>query len=66
MRTCTRNQYFIFTTPKGLALNHKVQENAVLREIAMLGYGTLVAKFCAENPTCPAELVRVRIISGCV
>lgn len=25
----------------------------------MLGYGTMVAKFCAENPTCSAELVRV-------
>ncbi|KAG7217480.1 hypothetical protein INR49_021405 [Caranx melampygus] len=43
---------------EGLAMNHKIQENAVLREIAMLGYGTLVAKFCAENPACPAELVR--------
>ncbi|KAI9519342.1 Vitellogenin-2 [Dissostichus eleginoides] len=43
---------------EGLAMNAKVQENPILREIAMLGYGTLVAKYCAENPTCPAELVR--------
>ncbi|XP_076582007.1 vitellogenin-2-like isoform X5 [Chaetodon auriga] len=43
---------------EGLAMNHKVQENPVLREIAMLGYGTLVAKYCAENPACPAEFVR--------
>ncbi|XP_042372245.1 vitellogenin-2-like [Plectropomus leopardus] len=43
---------------EGLALNHKIQENPVLREIVMLGYGTLVAKYCAENPTCPAELLR--------
>ncbi|XP_063747534.1 vitellogenin-2-like [Eleginops maclovinus] len=43
---------------EGLALNRKIQENPVLREIVMLGYGTLVAKYCAENPTCPAELVR--------
>uniref|UniRef100_A0A8D3CJ51 Vitellogenin domain-containing protein n=1 Tax=Scophthalmus maximus TaxID=52904 RepID=A0A8D3CJ51_SCOMX len=33
-------------------------KNPVLREIVLLGYGTLVAKYCAENPTCPAELVR--------
>nr|AAZ17416.1 vitellogenin B [Morone americana] len=41
-----------------LAMNNKIQENPVLREIVMLGYGTLVAKFCTENPTCPAELVK--------
>nr|ADZ57173.1 vitellogenin Ab [Morone saxatilis] len=41
-----------------LAMNNKIQENPVLREIVMLGYGTLVAKYCAENPTCPAELVK--------
>ncbi|KAM7387896.1 hypothetical protein PAMP_024107 [Pampus punctatissimus] len=43
---------------EGLAMNHKVKENPILREIVMLGYGTLVAKYCVENPTCPAELVR--------
>ncbi|XP_034085810.1 vitellogenin-2-like [Gymnodraco acuticeps] len=43
---------------EGLAMNAKIQENPILREIAMLGYGTLVAKYCAENPSCPAELVR--------
>ncbi|KAL3047365.1 hypothetical protein OYC64_021558 [Pagothenia borchgrevinki] len=43
---------------EGLAMNAKIQENPILREIAMLGYGTLVAKYCAENPTCPDELVR--------
>ncbi|XP_047442875.1 vitellogenin-2-like [Mugil cephalus] len=43
---------------EGLALNRNIQENPVLREIAMLGYGTLVAKYCAENAACPAELVR--------
>lgn len=65
VRTATHNQFFIFTTPQGLAMNHKIQENPVLREIVMLGYGTLVAKYCAENPTCPAELVRVCIIGAC-
>lgn len=44
-------------------MNQNIQENAVLREIVMLGYGTLVAKFCAENPACPAEFVRVGIFS---
>ncbi|XP_073332773.1 vitellogenin-2-like [Pagrus major] len=43
---------------EGLAMHHKIQSNPVLREIVMLGYGTLVAKYCAENPTCPAELVK--------
>uniref|UniRef100_A0A8D3C373 Phosvitin n=1 Tax=Scophthalmus maximus TaxID=52904 RepID=A0A8D3C373_SCOMX len=43
---------------EGLVMNHNIQENPVLREIVLLGYGTLVAKYCAENPTCPAELVR--------
>ncbi|XP_033936659.1 vitellogenin-2-like [Pseudochaenichthys georgianus] len=43
---------------KDLAMNAKIQDNPILREIAMLGYGTLVAKYCAENPSCPAELVR--------
>lgn len=47
-------------------MHHKIQENPVLREIVMLGYGTLVAKYCAENPTCPAELVKVCITFTCV
>ncbi|XP_063057820.1 vitellogenin-like isoform X3 [Engraulis encrasicolus] len=41
-----------------LALNHKVQAQPVLREIAMLGYGTMIAKYCAAVPTCPAELLK--------
>ncbi|KAL2090118.1 hypothetical protein ACEWY4_014806 [Coilia grayii] len=41
-----------------LALHHKVQANPVLREIAMLGYGTMIAKYCAAVPTCPAELLK--------
>ncbi|XP_063057813.1 vitellogenin-like [Engraulis encrasicolus] len=41
-----------------LALHHKVQEQPVLREITMLGYGTMIAKFCAAVPTCPAELLK--------
>lgn len=38
-----------------------IRENPVLREVVMLGYGTLVAKYCVEYPSCPAELVKVRI-----
>ncbi|XP_076134159.1 vitellogenin-like [Alosa pseudoharengus] len=41
-----------------LALNHKVQANPILREIAMLGYGTMIAKYCAAVPSCPAELLK--------
>ncbi|XP_062411383.1 vitellogenin-like isoform X3 [Sardina pilchardus] len=41
-----------------LALNHKVQAHSVLREIAMLGYGTMIAKYCAAIPSCPAELLK--------
>ncbi|KAM7011967.1 LOW QUALITY PROTEIN: vitellogenin 2 [Tautogolabrus adspersus] len=43
---------------EGLAMEPKILKNPVLREIAMLGYGTLVSKYCTEHPTCPAELVR--------
>ncbi|XP_030640291.1 vitellogenin-like isoform X1 [Chanos chanos] len=41
-----------------LALNHKIKEHPVLREAAMLGYGTMIAKYCAAAPNCPAELLR--------
>ncbi|XP_030640314.1 vitellogenin-like [Chanos chanos] len=41
-----------------LALHHKIKEYPVLREAAMLGYGTMIAKYCAAVPTCPAELLR--------
>lgn len=56
--------YFAPNT-QGLVLNHKIQENPVLLEIVWLGYGTLVAKFCVENPACPAELVRVCVTPLC-
>lgn len=42
-----------------LVFNHKIQENAVLREIAMLGYGSMVFKLCAAHPNCPAEVMKV-------
>ncbi|XP_076007428.1 vitellogenin-2-like [Genypterus blacodes] len=43
---------------EALAFNHKVQANRVLHEIVMLGYGTMIAKYCAESPTCSPELLR--------
>ncbi|XP_064859254.1 vitellogenin-like isoform X3 [Oncorhynchus nerka] len=43
---------------ESLAFNHKIQTHPVLREIAMLGYGTMVSKYCVEYPNCPAELVK--------
>ncbi|XP_053712740.1 vitellogenin-2-like [Synchiropus splendidus] len=43
---------------EALALNNNVKRNPVLREIVMLGYGTLVFKYCAENPACPVDLLR--------
>ncbi|XP_061680337.1 vitellogenin-2-like isoform X2 [Syngnathoides biaculeatus] len=41
-----------------LAESKKVMETPVLNEIAALGYGSLVSKYCTENPTCPVDLVR--------
>ncbi|XP_061635716.1 vitellogenin-2-like isoform X2 [Phyllopteryx taeniolatus] len=41
-----------------LAENQKVMETPVLNEIAALGYGSLVSKYCGENPTCPVDLIR--------
>ncbi|KAJ8408504.1 hypothetical protein AAFF_G00259180 [Aldrovandia affinis] len=41
-----------------LVFNHKIQEKAVLRDIAMLGYGSMVYKFCAAHPSCPAEVMK--------
>ncbi|XP_038855683.1 vitellogenin isoform X2 [Salvelinus namaycush] len=43
---------------ESLALNHKIQTHPVLREITMLGYGTMVSKYCVEYPNCHAELVK--------
>lgn len=39
----------------------KIQKRPVLRDIVMLGYGTLVAKYCIQNASCSAELVLVCI-----
>ena len=44
---------------QSLVFNPKIQENPALREIAMLGYGSMVSKFCAELPSCPADVIKV-------
>ncbi|XP_049442919.1 vitellogenin-1-like isoform X2 [Epinephelus fuscoguttatus] len=41
-----------------LAAKNKIVENPVLREIVLLGYGTMISKYCAEMPVCPVELIR--------
>ncbi|XP_029286236.1 vitellogenin-2-like [Cottoperca gobio] len=43
---------------EGLIDNEQVKNGSILREIVMLGYGTLLSKYCLENPTCPAELMK--------
>ena len=52
-------QSFLFITPQSMISHHKIQANAVLREVVMLGFGTMVNKYCAEMPACPADLVKV-------
>uniref|UniRef100_A0A3Q3AFJ4 Vitellogenin-2-like n=1 Tax=Kryptolebias marmoratus TaxID=37003 RepID=A0A3Q3AFJ4_KRYMA len=43
---------------EGLAMTPKIQEKPFLHEIVMLGFGTMIDKYCIQNPSCPAELVR--------
>ncbi|XP_036441834.1 vitellogenin-like [Colossoma macropomum] len=38
-----------------LALSPKTKAMPALREVIMLGYGSMVAKYCAEVPTCSAD-----------
>uniref|UniRef100_A0A4W6F862 Uncharacterized protein n=1 Tax=Lates calcarifer TaxID=8187 RepID=A0A4W6F862_LATCA len=33
-------------------------ESPVLREIVLLGYGTMISKYCVEMAVCPAELIK--------
>ncbi|XP_061594359.1 vitellogenin-1-like [Cololabis saira] len=41
-----------------LSLEPKILENPILREIVLLGYGTMISKYCAETPACPVELIK--------
>ncbi|XP_072245542.1 vitellogenin-2-like [Leuresthes tenuis] len=43
---------------EGLAMTPKIKDNPVLHELSMLGFGSMVSKYCSENPSCPSELVR--------
>ncbi|XP_040895473.1 vitellogenin-like [Toxotes jaculatrix] len=43
---------------EALAINSKILESPVLREIVLLGYGTMISKHCAEKVVCPAELIK--------
>ncbi|ROL40725.1 Vitellogenin [Anabarilius grahami] len=42
----------------GLALCHKVQETPVLRDVALLGYGTMINRYCSVALECPVELLK--------
>ncbi|XP_051977952.1 vitellogenin-like [Xyrauchen texanus] len=41
-----------------LAMHEKIATIPALREVVMLGYGSMIAKYCVEVPNCPAELLR--------
>ncbi|XP_053539110.1 vitellogenin [Ictalurus punctatus] len=41
-----------------LAMDPKVKNIPALREVTMLGCGSMIAKYCAEVPTCDADLLR--------
>ncbi|XP_045904896.1 LOW QUALITY PROTEIN: vitellogenin-like [Micropterus dolomieu] len=43
---------------EALAADSKIVESPVLREIVLLGYGTMVSKHCVEKAVCPAELIK--------
>ncbi|XP_043078158.1 vitellogenin-like [Puntigrus tetrazona] len=41
-----------------LAMHEKTATIPALREVVMLGYGSMIAKHCVEVPTCSADLLR--------
>ncbi|XP_043078191.1 vitellogenin-like [Puntigrus tetrazona] len=41
-----------------LAMHEKIAKIPALREVVMLGYGSMIARHCAEVSTCSAELLR--------
>ncbi|XP_046713433.1 vitellogenin-like isoform X1 [Silurus meridionalis] len=57
LHMATANQDTIHLTAN-LATNPKVKNIPVLREVIMLGHGSLIAKYCAEVPTCHADLLK--------
>uniref|UniRef100_A0A8C1Z631 Vitellogenin domain-containing protein n=1 Tax=Cyprinus carpio TaxID=7962 RepID=A0A8C1Z631_CYPCA len=42
-----------------LAMHEKIAKIPALREVVMLGYGSMIARHCVAVPTCSAELLRV-------
>ncbi len=44
-------------------MHEKIAKIPALREVAMLGYGSMIAKHCVAVPTCSAELLRVNTLS---
>ncbi|KAI4828970.1 hypothetical protein KUCAC02_023037 [Chaenocephalus aceratus] len=38
--------------------NNRTMNNPILRKIVLLGYGTMIAKYCAEMAVCPAEHIK--------
>nr|AIR92104.1 vitellogenin [Petroleuciscus esfahani] len=41
-----------------LAMHEKIATIPALREVVMLGYGSMMAKHCVEVPTCSSELLK--------
>ncbi|XP_056125714.1 vitellogenin-like [Rhinichthys klamathensis goyatoka] len=41
-----------------LAMHEKIATIPALREVVMLGYGSMIAKHCIAVPTCPSELLK--------
>ncbi len=44
-------------------MHEKISTIPALREVVMLGYGSMIAKHCVAVPTCSAELLRVNTLS---
>ncbi|KAA0712316.1 Vitellogenin [Triplophysa tibetana] len=41
-----------------LAMHERIAKIPAVREVVMLGYGSMIAKHCIAVPTCPVELLR--------
>ncbi|KAA0712315.1 Vitellogenin [Triplophysa tibetana] len=43
---------------QSLAVHEKIATIPAVREVVMLGYGSMIAKYCIAVPNCPVELLR--------
>ncbi len=50
---------FSYPFEQSLAMHEKIAKIPALREVVMLGYGSMIAKHCVAVPTCSADLLRV-------